>query len=92
MKLKTEFVDLIENEGMPRSILHRLMTLCGKMKSGDMSYMWHTTYFLKRFSDGKTNSVKDFCKRMKIELCEGRKYELTALAARWAELELRFKN
>ena len=92
MKLKTEFVDLIENEGMPRSILHRLMTLCGKMKSGDMSYMWHTTYFLKRFSDGKTNCVKDFCKRMKIELCEGRKYELTALAARWAELELRFKN
>ena len=92
LKLKTEFVDLIEKEGMPRSILHRLMTLCGKMKSGDMSYMWHTAYFLKRFSDGKTDSVKNFCYRMKAELCDRRKYELTAVAARWAELELKFKN
>lgn len=91
-KLKTEFIELIENEGMPRSILHRLMILCGKMRNGDMSYMWHTAYFLKRFSDGKTGRVKDFCNRMKTELCDRRKYMLTAVAARWAELELRFKN
>ncbi len=91
-ELKKRFVDLIENAGMPRSILHRIMVLCGKMKKGDMSYMWHTAYFLKRFSDNKTDEVRRFCNGLKGELCDRRKYELAAVAARWAELELRFKN
>lgn len=88
---KDEFVDLI-NAGMPRSILHRLMVLCQHLKKGDMSYMWHTAYFLKRFSERQNDTVKDFCDRLKNELCDARRYELTAVAARWAELELKFNH
>ena len=90
---KSEFVELVAKEKMPRSILHRLMILYQKKCEGDMSYMWHTEYFLKRFSsDGKTPAVKAFCSKLKTELCDGRRYELNAVAARWAELELRFNN
>ncbi len=89
---KSEFVELVVNEKMPRSILHRLMVLYQKKCEGDMSYMWHTAYFLKRFSTDKSDAVKSFCSKLKTELCDGRKYELNVVAARWAELELRFNN
>ncbi len=89
---KSEFVELVANENMPRSILHRLMILYQKKCEGHMSYIWHTEYFLKRFSAGKTDAVKAFCSKLKTELCDGRRYELNAVAARWAELELRFNN
>ncbi len=88
---KGEFVDLI-NAGMPRSILHRLMALSQDLKKGNMSYMWHTAYFLKRFSEQQNDAVKKFCNCLKNELCDARKYELTAVAARWAELELKFNH
>lgn len=89
---KSEFVGLVVNEKMPRSILHRLMVLYQNKYEGDMSYMWHTAYFLKRFSSDKSDAVRSFCSKLKTELCDGRRYELNAVAARWAELELRFNN
>ncbi len=88
--LKSEFVDLIVGDGMPRSILHRLMILWQKKNEGDMSYIWHTAYYLKRFSNGKKSKITEFCNRLKADLCDSRKYDLTAIACRWAELELRF--
>ncbi len=90
--LKSEFVNLIAYDEMPRSILHRLMILWQKKNEGDMSYMWHTAYYLKRFSEKKSEKISEFCKRLKTDLCNSRKYDLTAVACRWAELELRFSD
>jgi len=56
-----------------------------------MKYVWHTVYFLKRFSE-KNSELKDFCESLKSELIDLKKprnYELMAIAARWAELELK---
>lgn len=90
---KSRFVQLISGESqMPRSILHRLMTLYQKMEAGDMSYMWHSAYFLKRFSEGKNEKVQNFCTELKRDICERRKFENLAVAARWAELELKFNS
>ncbi len=88
--LKCEFVDLVEKESMPKSILHRIMVLCETMKRGDPSYMWRTAYYLTRFSNGKSRAVQSFCNNLKIKLTDKREYELAAIAARWAEFELRF--
>jgi CRISPR-associated protein Csm1 len=92
---KDEFVRLCaaKEKPMPRSILHKVMRFAELLKAGDMKYAWHTVYFLKRFSDGKSETVKSFCDKLQNEvLSSKRNYELMAIAARWAELELRDKN
>lgn len=89
---KDKFIELVNKENMPKAILHRIMTLCQKMKEGDMSYMWHSAYYLKRFSEGKNEEVQKFCMELKKNICERRKFEIIAIAARWAELGLRFNN
>jgi CRISPR-associated protein Csm1 len=87
---KDKFIELVNKENMPKAILHRIMTLCQKMKEGDMSYMWHTAYYLKRvIASNKNSEVIGFCNTLKKELCDRRKYELVATAARWAEIQLR---
>lgn len=92
LKWKTEFYKHCKAEikPMPRSILHKIMSLAKIMKKGDMKYVWHTVYFLKRFSENKNDKVKAFCEKLKTEVLKSkRNYELMAIAARWAELELR---
>lgn len=92
-KYKDTLVSLINDHNMPRSILHRLMSLCDKMRRGEVSYMWQTAYFLKRFSSDKDNrEITNFCNKLKVLLCNKREFELVAIAARWAELKLRFKQ
>ena len=80
--------------GMPRSILHKLMLFAQLKHKGEMKYAWHTVYFLKRFSENNQN-LKEFCEILKSELLDlnkPRNYELMAIAARWAELELKLKE
>lgn len=85
---KDNFVHYIEVHKMPRAILHKLMLLANNMRSGEMSYMWHTAYFIKRFSENKKEEIKDFLSdTLKNELINKRNYELIAIAARWAELQ-----
>ena len=90
---RNTFIELVSEENMPKSILHRIMLLCRKMKRGDVSYMWHTAYYLKRFiASSKNGKVVGFCNTLKTELCDRRKYELITIAARWAEIQLRNIN
>lgn len=89
---KNQFTYLISKHKMSHSILHKLMQLSEIMSIGDMSYLWNTAYFLKRFSEGKEKEgeIKDFClKTLQKELLDKRNYELIAIAARWAELEIK---
>ncbi|MEE0912913.1 MAG: type III-A CRISPR-associated protein Cas10/Csm1 [Paludibacteraceae bacterium] len=104
-RFKKEFVDLIKNENLSKGILHKIKTYAlmikdnkEKVKRGkreDMSYLWHTAYYLSRYMEShkKNQSVYDFCKNLRDrELLDARKYELMAVAARWAELELKENN
>lgn len=102
---KKDFVDRIKNENLSKGILHKIKTYAlmikdnkEKVKRGkreDMSYLWHTAYYLSRYMEShkKNQSVYDFCKNLRDrELLDTRKYELMAVAARWAELELKENN
>jgi len=97
---KQEFVSLINGYGMSKAILHRLMLFSeiqanNKMNEGkdgftpDLSYYWNSAYYLKRFMEEKDLIVVDFCKTLQTDVINHRKLELIALAARWAELEIK---
>lgn len=56
------------------------------------SYLWHTAYYLTRFMGKEKDNkpVYEFCKELRdTKLHTPEDYRLMALAARWAELELR---
>jgi CRISPR-associated protein Csm1 len=89
---KEDFVLKCDTENMPRSILHKLMTFADMKKRNEIKYVWHTAYYLKRFSERGNEKIKPFCEELKTTmLCNSRNYDLIAIAARWAELELRDK-
>ncbi len=62
----------------------------------DLSYKWNTAYYLKRFGDSfkKNPEIQEFVAggidglQTRLFL-NNRSYDLVALAARWAELEIR---
>lgn len=88
--LKDEFLDLIKNHQMPKAILHKVMLFNEMQKRKDVKYIWHTAYYLKRFSDGKKDEVKKFCSKLQIQFVNNkRNYDLIALAARWTEYEIK---
>lgn len=62
----------------------------------DYSYKWHSAYALKRLQEKYSSevSVKELLKDLTIELFSRpeRNYDLLGVAARWAELDLRFKK
>ena len=92
-KFKNEFSYHIKENKMSRAILHKIMQLNKMLRNGDMSYLWHTAYYLKRFAQDKNEEVKHFTLNiLQKELLTKRNYELIAIAARWAELETREIN
>lgn len=105
---KDQFVTLIDKCGLSRGILHKIMTYAAIVKENqtieeenkngnnkrkpDMSYLWHTAYYLTRFMGKEKDNkvVYDFCKDLRDkQLVKTDNYRLVSLAARWAELELR---
>ena len=108
---KDKFVSLIEIFGLSRGILHKVMTyaaivnenqiIAEENKKGNnkrkpnMSYLWHTAYYLTRFMGKEKDNkpVYDFCKDLRDrQLLKTDNYRLVSLAARWAELEMREIN
>ncbi len=91
-KIKEQFVYLVGKKEMAKSILHNIMQFSILKKEGkDLSYLWHTVYYLKRFRDRykENNEIREFAEYLQKELFQSRKYDLVALSARWAELYLR---
>ena len=97
---KDDFIELINNHKMSKAILHRMMLFASIHKENkknkdepnfnpDLSYYWNSAYYLKRFMEKKDEKVKEFCKTLQVEILDSRKLELIALAARWAELEIK---
>lgn len=102
---KNELVELINKQGLSKGILHKIKTYAMIVKDNaikkdkgqkeDMSYIWHTAYYLTRYMERhKSNkSIVNFCKYLRDnKLLTPRNYELMAVAARWAELELKESN
>lgn len=94
---KDKFFELITQEGMSKSILHQLMEYYEKIKSSpdDLSYLWHTTYYLTRYIDryNKNSKIKEFCEQLRNgELLKKENFRLIAISCRWAELLLRDKE
>jgi CRISPR/Cas system-associated protein Cas10 (large subunit of type III CRISPR-Cas system) len=99
-----QFVSLISEYGLSKSILHKLMLYSSiadqnkvrkeEGKAEDFSYIWHCSYCLTRYMKRyeKNDAVRGFCKQLRdhdINYRNGRQLELIALAARWAELLLK---
>ncbi len=105
--IKNEFVDLITKYSLSKSILHKIMLYASiadlnkvrkmKQKTEDFSYMWHISYYMTRYMERyKSNDVVcEFCRNLRdkeLTANKGRNLELVGLAARWAELVLRYSN
>lgn len=101
---KQQFVCLIEQYGLSKGILHKLMlyssiadrnkTRREEGKAEDFSYIWHISYYLTRYMKRyqSNQAVCDFCRSLRdheLDYRNGRNLELIALAARWAELLLK---
>jgi len=101
---KQQFVTLIKEYDLSKGILHKLMLyssiadrnklLRKEGKAENFSYIWHISYYLTRFMKRyeSNRAVCDFCRSLRdreINYHDGRKLELIALAARWAELILK---
>ena len=101
---KQQFVSLIKDFDLSKGILHKLMLYSSiadrnklrrkEGKAEDFSYIWHISYYLTRFMKRyeANTAVCDFCQSLRdkeIDYRNGRKLELIALAARWAELILK---
>lgn len=90
--LKDEFYHQIKDNGLSRGVLHKMKTYAELATGGEtISYIWHATYYLTRLIERCKPEAKGFVKEIRDQrLTKGlRQYQLTALAARWAELELR---
>lgn len=94
--LKNDFVLQISQNGLSAGILHKLMSYASIASEGkNMNYLWHSVYYLTRLMSSTSNyNAKCFVKNIRDnEVNKGvRQYQLIALAARWAELELRFSK
>ena len=99
-----QFVSLIQDYGLSKGILHKLMLYSSiadqnkvrrqEGKAEDFSYIWHISYYLTRYMNRykENHVVYDFCRSLRdreLDYKNGRRLELIALAARWAELILK---
>ena len=92
-KTKETFVKLYNGgKGMPTSLLHKIMEFYEIKKAGkDLSYVWNTAYYMKRLAERNKNKpdVEQFAKELPKKLLESNAFKIYALAARWAELQIR---
>ena len=95
--LKKKMCELNKYNQMPTAILHRLILFNNMRQHNEMKYIWNTAYYLSQFEKGKDSQITQFCEQLKQQLLcsqnnNDRNYELIALAARWAEIEIRENN
>lgn len=102
-----------KNKPISKAILHKLIQyrqikdkhLIFNKEKKDYSFLWHTAYYFKRYTEKydpkKNNEEKEIVNFLNSELKDKlfsssqnnyRYYELAALAARWAEMELKYNK
>ena len=93
--LKNDLYEHICKWKLSHGVLHQLMRYAEMAnEENNMSYIWHSAYYFSRLIERSPEDCKDFIKNLRDnELTRGKRHmQLVALAARWAELELRDLN
>lgn len=95
-------------KGLPKGFLHKIICYSQMAENSkrqkemgetpNYAYVWHSSYYITRVIERikGNDSVVAFCKKLRDQELYGinsaDKFRLIALAARWAELTLRFTN
>ena len=87
--MKDELCHQINDNGLSRGILQKLMLYSDMAQHDQISYLWHAIYYLTRLKERCNQDSKAYVQELRDkEITKGKEhFRLLALAARWAELE-----
>jgi CRISPR-associated protein Csm1 len=95
LQIKNEMLYQIDTNAVSKGLLQQLMLYAQMAARGDLKYLWHATYYLTRMIKEKQNSpAKEYLQNLRDkQITRGAAHmRLIALAARWAEQELRINK
>lgn len=95
LQMKNEMLYQINTNGVSKGLLQQLMIYAQMAERGDLKYLWHATYYLTRMIKEKQNNpAKEYLQNLRDkQITRGKAHmRLIALAARWAEQELRINK
>lgn len=95
LQMKNEMLYQIDTNGVSKGLLQQMMLYAQMAERGDLKYLWHATYYLTRMIKEKQNSpAKEYLQNLRDkQITRGIVHmRLIALAARWAEQELRINK
>ena len=95
LQMKNEMLYQIDTNAVSKGLLQQLMLYAQMAERGDLKYLWHATYYLTRMIKEKQNSpAKEYLQNLRDkQITRGAAHmRLIALAARWAEQELRINK
>ena len=95
LQMKNEMLYQINTNGVSKGLLQQLMIYAQMAEGGDLKYLWHATYYLTRMIKEKQNNpAKEYLQNVRDkQITRGVAHMLLiALAARWAEQELRINK
>lgn len=95
LQMKNEMLYQIDTNAVSKGLLQQLMLYAQMAERGDLKYLWHATYYLTRMIKEKQNSpAKEYLQKLRDkQITRGAAHmRLIALAARWAEQELRINK
>lgn len=94
-QLKDEFVQHLSApiNPLPSSLLQQVLKYADMARQGNMQYLWHAVYHIARLKGRQNGNHDAFLDKLCITIIPSlrQKHTIVALAARWAELELRNK-
>ena len=95
LQMKNEMLYQIDTNGVSKGLLQQMMLYAQMAERGDLKYLWHATYYLTRMIKEKQNGpAKEYLQNVRDKaITRGAAHmRLIALAARWAEQELRINK
>lgn len=95
LQMKNEMLYQIDTNGVSKGLLQQMMLYAQMAERGDLKYLWHATYYLTRMIKEKQKSpAKEYLQNLRDkQITRGAAHmRLIALAARWAEQELRINK
>jgi CRISPR-associated protein Csm1 len=95
LQMKNEMLYQIDTNGVCKGLLQQMMLYAQMAERGDLKYLWHATYYMTRMIKEKQNSpAKEYLQNLRDkQITRGVTHmRLIALAARWAEQELRINK
>ena len=95
LQMKNEMLYQIDTNGVSKGLLQQMMLYAQMAERGDLKYLWHATYYLTRMIKEKQNSpAKEYLQNLRDkQITRGVAHmRLIAMAARWAEQELRINK